>query len=500
MSPVEELLKNDIRLPSPPAIAVRIVDLIKGEDYSFKQLAAIIETDPALVARIMRLANSAFYGGPKVVSNIDKAIGVLGVNALKNIALSFVLSDAFKGQRGERFDFDHFSRRSMTAAVASQLISAEIGFKSDEIFITSLLQDIGVAAMFLCSRQDYLAVLDERLVSQQPLIAIEKQTFGFDHQEVGAELLKMWGVPESVYLPIRYHHQTAGVPRQFEKLCSVIQVSDRLAAIYYGSSAIKNVRAVKDMLSRTFDLQEAQSDALIDSVAQKSRDLLSKLDIPPGGIRPFSQILQEANEELSRLNFSYEMLVVAHKEAKERAELLATQLKAANIKLRALAFKDDLTGLYNYRHFNEAITRELARCERYQRPLSLVLLDVDQFKRINDTYGHPGGDLVLQTIATEIRKTTRHVDVVTRYAGDEFALILPETNQRGALVKAENCRAIVEAAQIVINGAVVRVTISLGVATLEGGKPVDKEELMAAADRALYQSKQNGRNRVTASI
>ncbi len=90
--------------------------------------------------------------------------------------------------------------------------------------------------------------------------------------------------------------------------------------------------------------------------------------------------------------------------------------------------------------------------------------------------------------------------MVTRYAGDEFALILPETNQRGALVKAENCRAIVEAAQIVINGGPVRVTISLGVATLEAGKPVDKEELMAAADRALYQSKQNGRNRVTASI
>ena len=179
----------------------------------------------------MRLANSAFYGGPKVVSNIDKAIGILGVNALKNIALSFVLSDAFKGQRGERFDFDHFSRRAMTAAVAGELISAEIGFKSDETFITSLLQDIGVAAMFLCNRQDYLAVLDERLVSQQPLIAIEKQTFGFDHQEVGAELLKMWAYPIR-YLPIRCHHETAGVPRQFEKLCSVIHVSDRLAAIY----------------------------------------------------------------------------------------------------------------------------------------------------------------------------------------------------------------------------------------------------------------------------
>src|SRR5215470_17265881 len=123
MSPVEQLLKNEIRLPSPPAIAMRIVDLVKHEDYSFRQLAAIIESDPALVARILRLANSSFYGVAGTVGNIDKAIAVLGVNALKNIALSFILSEAFRGQRGERFDFDHFSRRAITAAVASQLLS-----------------------------------------------------------------------------------------------------------------------------------------------------------------------------------------------------------------------------------------------------------------------------------------------------------------------------------------------------------------------------------------
>src|ERR1051326_2262994 len=212
MSPVQELLKNEIRLPSPPAIAVRIVELVKREDYSFKQLASIIESDPALVARILRLANSSFYGVPKMVGNVDKAIAVLGVNALKNIALSFILSEAFKGQRGERFNFDRFSRRAITAAVASHLLSAEIGFKSDETFITSLLQDIGVAAMFLSNKQEYLAVLDERLVSRQPLTVIEKQTFGFGHQEVSSELLKMWGRPESVYLPIRYHHDTVNVP------------------------------------------------------------------------------------------------------------------------------------------------------------------------------------------------------------------------------------------------------------------------------------------------
>src|SRR5215470_15699406 len=111
MSAVEQLLNSEIRLPSPPVIAVKIIDLVKREDYSFKQLAAIIESDPALVARILRVANSGFYGVPQTVASIEKAIALLGLNTLKNVALSFVLCEAFKGQTGGRFDFDRFSRR-----------------------------------------------------------------------------------------------------------------------------------------------------------------------------------------------------------------------------------------------------------------------------------------------------------------------------------------------------------------------------------------------------
>jgi diguanylate cyclase (GGDEF)-like protein len=500
MSSVQELLKNEIRLPSPPAIAVKIVDLVKREDFSFKQLASIIEADPALVSRILRLANSGFYGVPKSVNTIEKAISVLGANSLKNVALSFILSEAFRGQRGEGFDFDYFTRRAITAAVASQLISAEIDFHSDETFITCLLQDIGVAAMFLSSRKEYVNALDERLVDRRPLNVVESQTFGYDHQEVGAELLKMWNLPESIYLPIRYHHETRNVPPKIEKLCSVIRASDRLAAVYCGSSKVKSAREAQDMLSKTFGLSEERSLALIDRVAEKSRELLVQFDVAPGMMRPFSEILEEANQELARLNLSYEMLAMAHKEAQEKSERLAEGLRAANRELRDLAFRDDLTGLYNYRHFNNAMQKEIARCHRYGRPFSLVLLDVDGFKTINDTHGHPTGDLVLQAIANDIQKRTRTVDTVIRYAGDEFALMLPETDRAGAMIKAENCRQNIEALQIPIEGNTVRVTVSVGVASYIGRTAQKESKLLDAADRALYESKEKGRNCVTASV
>src|SRR5215472_1319720 len=149
MKTVDHLLREEIRLPSPPAIAVRLLEIVRQEDFSFKQLAVVIQSDPALLARILRLANSSFYGLSKRVSSIDTAIAVLGVNALKNIALSFIISEAFSKKDDSRADFDRFWRRSITSAVAGEMIATAVDGKSDDAFIINLLQDIGVATLFV---------------------------------------------------------------------------------------------------------------------------------------------------------------------------------------------------------------------------------------------------------------------------------------------------------------------------------------------------------------
>jgi diguanylate cyclase (GGDEF)-like protein len=496
MSALEDLLKDDVRLPSPPAIAARILEIVKREDFTFRQLAAIIQSDPALAARILRLANSGFYSLPKKVSNIDTAVAVLGLNTLKNIALSFIISEAFDDTRG-RFDFDRFWRRSITAAVAGELIATAVHFKNDETFISTLLQDIGVAAMFVCRGEEYVKVLEDKALTGLPISKVERQAFGFDHQEAGAWLLQNWGLPESVYLPIRYHHDPESAPPHLTNLCNIVRASDRLAAIYYGSNQARNVRSATEMLSKKFGLPEGQAAELIDAVAEKSIAILSQFEVEPGNIRPFSQILQEANEELSRLNLSYQMLVLEHKEAKEKAERLALELKAANDRLRDLAFRDGLTDLYNHRYFQEAIAREVTRADRYQRPFCLVMFDLDNFKRINDTWGHQRGDLVLQMVAQEIKRNTRKSDLIARYGGEEFAMILHEAKLPGALSRAEVCRAAIAAAQIQADGFVIRTTISAGVAVYDPAQPIGKDQLLAAADQALYRSKRAGRNRVS---
>ena len=170
-------------------------------------------------------------------------------------------------------------------------------------------------------------------------------------------------------------------------------------------------------------------------------------------------------------------------------------------KKKKIGLTDELTGLSNRRMFNYLIEREINRSRRYRRPLSLVMIDIDHFKKINDTWGHPVGDLVLRELGGLMRENFRRLDVPVRYGGEEFAVILPETSLEEAINFAERFRVKVEKATFMNGRERIPVTISLGVATI-GNSPIaedlDADTLLQMADRALYQAKQSGRNRIAA--
>jgi len=495
---IEDLLKDTVRLPSPPAVAVKILNTVKKEDFSFSELASIIQSDPALTARILQVANSSFYALPNKVGSIEKALPVLGGNALKNIALSFVISGGMKRKTEDNFDFDFFWKRSITAAVAANLVASLVNYRSDDTFITSLLQDIGVVIMYLCRPDDYLMVRQDKQISGLPIEIVERQVFGFDHQEVGAEFMKHWGLPESITLPIRYHHRNGEAPNNCRIQATILRLSDWISSIYHGSRGTERLRSVKSTLQQDFGLDHPDLEALLDAVAHKSVEILSLFEVESCTMKPYSQILQEANQELSSLNLSYEMLMIELKQAKEKAEKLALDLKEANSQLRKLVFRDSLTGLFNHRYFQELMEQEFSRSQRYKRQLSLVMLDIDRFKKINDSHGHPTGDLVLNAVSSVIKGQTRDSDIVARYGGEEFAIILPETDRNGALVLAERCRRVVEQTDIRTDGRAIKITVSVGVTTYGPEMiQITKSEMIDAADKALYNSKRGGRNRVS---
>ena len=165
------------------------------------------------------------------------------------------------------------------------------------------------------------------------------------------------------------------------------------------------------------------------------------------------------------------------------------------------AVTDELTGLANVRAFTSILERELERGRRFETPLALVMLDLDDFKLVNDTYGHQQGDEVLAQVAGVLRDLSRELDTPARYGGEEMALVLPQTDIEGAEMLAERIREAVEALRVprVGGGGALCVTASFGVASVPFSA-IDREGLIAAADAALYRAKRGGKNRVERAL
>ena len=177
-------------------------------------------------------------------------------------------------------------------------------------------------------------------------------------------------------------------------------------------------------------------------------------------------------------------------------------LRAANEKIKRLSIRDPLTGCYNRGYLNAQLAKEIKRATRYQSPLSLLMTDIDHFKKVNDTYGHAGGDQVLKTFVQVARTHIREeLDWVSRYGGEEFVIVLPETKPEGAKIVSEKLRAAVEETEIPFEDKTITITASFGVATYQEGKSDSHEameRLLKKADDHLYSAKTEGRNRVVA--
>ena len=171
------------------------------------------------------------------------------------------------------------------------------------------------------------------------------------------------------------------------------------------------------------------------------------------------------------------------------------ELVEETIKLHKLSVTDGLTQVYNHRFFQERLKDEFRRAQRYDDPLGLVLLDLDHFKNVNDKLGHPAGDQVLQDTAALLRRNVRETDILCRYGGEEFAIILPKTHLAGSLTVAERIWRDFANLRTGPDGTL-KVTASLGVAGFPGRSVVSADQLLRAADDALYRAKHEGRNKI----
>lgn len=421
---------------------------------------------------------------------------IFGIHVVKNIALSFSLADDMNLSPESGFNINYFWKRSIIAAIGAELFSDYLHLKEDDLFVTALLQDLGILILYSRYPDEYSTLIGEKNKTRIPFEILENRTFGFTHQELASEILKEWGLPENIYLPIMYHHGYDDAPEPHKNTARILYLSHAFSSIFNDTESFEKIRHFASIIKDDLGISDSSLESFVDSAANRIIEICSMFDIPSGDVKSLSRLLQEANEELSGLNLSYEKLLAEYKKEKLQAEKLARELQEANYRLEETSVRDYLTGLYNRRFLFDYLDSEVNRVQRYGGFFSILIFDIDYFKKINDTYGHPSGDQVLKAISKKGTEIKRSSDIIARYGGEEFIMVLPQTDIRGAVVFAERLRTSIEVMEIPANDRKLKITASIGVATYGPQTSMTTSEFIDVADRALYDAKNSGRNRV----
>ncbi len=501
------ILDQDRDLPTLSPVVEKVLQRVNDERVSIKELAEVIKNDVSLSFKILKVVNSAFYGFPRKISTLTQAMVILGLSAVKNLALSMSILEIFVQEGARTRDgrgFRVFWERSLFSAVAARRLAIlQKHQNEEEVFIAALLQDIGILLLIKHFPTEYGQLMEEAQRSAGDIVALEEDMFGINHAVLGEFLTNKWRLPRTLTVPILRHHHRDIAPESFApdekeiyKLTVFVHLSNLVSAIFYEEYRPDRVDQLKAKAQQLLNISAQEIENLLNNLADEVKEVAEFFGLPLEGALSYSELLMAANIELGKINLSYEQLNRELITSKRRAEELAEQLSEANRKLQDMANHDGLTRIFNRRVFQNLITREFYRSHRYGHPLSCIMIDLDHFKKINDNEGHLVGDQVLKEIANLLHGNLRKTDFLARYGGEEFVVITPEADTRAAGLLAEKLRRAVEQHVFEIEGRDLHVTISLGVATYSSSYPVKSEdELIQRADENLYMAKHFGRNR-----
>ena len=504
MSKKEAVLQQVIdagALPTLSTVASKLIEITAKEETTALEIARLIAQDVSLSTKILKVVNSSFYNFPNEVGTIQQAVAILGTRAVRSLVLSFSFLHMERPRHGGGFSYEGFWEESLAAAVASKLIMAKVSdIDPEEAFTVSLLQNLGKLILACAFKEQYDDLLQRAEGSEKRLLELEVEELGATHAYIGGEAAKYWRFPDSLTVPIMYHHDPAkytGNDASLKLVTQVVHLAALISNMMYSGHPITYHAPFRERAQKMFKLDGKAIDDILTQANVEVANAAKYFGLKISGTQSIPELLQQANIELSLLNMSYDQMNRELVQAKMQLEKMTADLEEKNQYLEGIANLDGLTEIYNHRYFQEFLDKELSRSLRLQHGLSLVLADVDNFKKFNDFYGHQAGDFVLKEVASLCQELTREYDLVARYGGEEFVFVLPETELNDALAAVDKIREAIEQHSFEYEGDSYNVTISFGVAYFSvKEKGLKKNELIERADKALYSAKKKGRNRV----
>jgi diguanylate cyclase (GGDEF)-like protein len=488
---IEAHLRMSVNFPSPPGVATHIIELAQDPDIEMGKVAKALSMDSALSTKILRIANSPLYAQRRKSENLRQALVVLGLNATLTLALSFSLVKSLRGGKSNGLSYDLYWRRALLAATAARALGdAMHQALAEEIFLAALLQDVGMLALDKAVPDLYAA--GESLQRNHVALAEhEQRRLQTDHAHVGGRLMQGWNLPERLHRAITNSHQLdlnfSADPAQIFDRC--VALSGPVADLFlldpeqrqFAETALCAERSL-GMDRMAFGQVLATIGAMIpETEAIFEADLLAK--------QHPELILEQARDVLMLRNLHTLREINTLRSAAEDSSSRALELEEETR-------RDELTGVYNRAYLDQFLGREFDNSIRHKWPLSVAFADLDNFKSINDHFGHQAGDRILQATARILRGNTRETDLIARYGGEEFVVVLPATDAETARTICERIVMAFRNTGHVIGSDHAKVTISIGCAT-HGAHTLfnNVADFVKAADQALFNAKTRGRNR-----
>ncbi|MCW8854460.1 MAG: GGDEF domain-containing protein [Gammaproteobacteria bacterium] len=491
---IEKILTSCPSLPSLPSAVVKIIDASKDPDIGIAEVSDIIRVDPALSAKILKLANSPMYSIRREIHNLREALSLLGLDAALTIALSFSLFNALNTNDSSETEHNNYWRRSILSATIARQIGLKMGLPNlEDLFLAGLLQDIGILALD-CAAHTLHIEHDQPLTTHKDRIKFELDSLGVDHSNVGAWLLKSWNLPKKLYNAVLNSHSKGNKNNYTQKeqdFFNCISISGDLADIWLSDNSDEMIESKLDEAQKTLNYEKLEFSEFINDINDFLPEMSTLFEIKLVNDETREKILSEARSLLMERNLHY---IKQFEEYRNQIESMTEQTKD----MEEASRYDHLTNIFNRKHVDYLLTEEFSTASMHHEPLSLAYVDLDNFKEINDTYGHQTGDIVLKGIAKFFSENLRQTDILGRYGGDEFILLLPGSSMD---IAQETLERLIEKLKsnfyIEINNKTIKITVSIGLAThMDIHNYKSPEGFLNAADKTLYKAKRAGRNRL----
>lgn len=488
---IEAHLRSLVNFPSPPGVATHIIELARDPEIEMGKVAKALSMDSALSSKVLRIANSPLYAQRRKSENLRQALVVLGLNATLTLALSFSLVKSLRAGKSNGLDHPWYWRRALVAATAARALADALRQPmAEEIFLAALLQDVGMLALERAV-PDLYRHTDALQRDHAALAEHEKKRLQVDHASVGGWLMKKWNLPPRLYCAIEHSHRmdlhATSDPAQIFERC--VALSGPVADLFLRDPPDRQFAETALSAERGLAMDKMAFGQVLGTIGSMLPETEAIFETDLLSSQHPELILEQAREVLMLRN------LVALREI-NTLRAVAELSTSRTLELEEETRRDAMTGVYNRAYLDQVLVREFEHSTRHKWPLSVAFADLDNFKSINDRYGHQAGDRILQATARILRSNTRETDVIARYGGEEFFVVLPATDAQTARGICERIVAAFRNTGHVIGAEQARVTISIGCATHGPGMAFPNvADLVKAADQALYTAKVRGRNR-----